>query len=105
MIKLAFLLALLFLVYFYKIYKDYEGDKKRFFIDVGLLLFLLAATGFSKYAIIYLPLLVLHLLLTLFAWGYYTLYLFRKVRSPFPVFVPLLSIGLFFAIGSFVSSI
>ncbi len=99
MIKLALLLTALFLVTIYKIYKDYEGDKKKFFVDTVLLLFLLFATGFSKYTRIYLPLFVVHILLLLFAWGYYYLYLFRKVKKIVYIFVPLFSIITFFILG------
>ncbi len=103
MAKLAILLALLFIVTMYKIYRDYEGDKKKFALDTALLLFLLFATGFSKYARIYLPLFVVHLVLVLFAWGYYYLYLFGRARSIISIFAPLLSIITFFILGYFSS--
>ncbi len=99
MIKLGMFLAILFVVTFYKIYKEYEGDKKKFLIDTGLLLFLLFATGFSKYARVYLPLLVVHLVLTLFAWIWFYLYLWNRTDKIWYVFAPILSIGAFFIIG------
>ena len=104
MIKFGLLLALLFLGYFYIIYKKYRSDKKRFFTDTGLLLFLLFATGFSKYTLVYLPLFVLHMVLILFAWGYFTLYLLGRFTSFLAVFSPLFSIGLYFVLGEFVAS-
>ncbi len=99
MIRLALFLAALFGVTFYKIYKDYEGDKKKFLIDIATLLFLIFATGFIKYARVYLPLLFIHLLLTIFAWIWFYLYLFGKTDKLLYVFTPILSIGAFFIIG------
>ncbi len=101
--RLALLLVLLFLVAFYRIYKDYEGDKRKFLLDIGMLLFLLAATGFSKYARVYLPLFVTHILLLLTSWGAYFLYLYGKSKRVFLIFAPILSIGAFFIIGYFAS--
>ncbi len=99
MIKLGIFLAVLFVVTFYKIYKDYEGDKKKFALDLGLLLFLLFATGFSKYTRVYLPLFVIHLALTLFAWVWFYLYLWGHTKRILYIFAPILSIGAFFLIG------
>ncbi len=99
MIKLGLFLATLFLLTFYKIYSDYEGDKKKFLIDTGLLLFLLFATGFSKYARVYLPLFVMHIVLTFFAWLWYYLYLWGRTDKIWYIFAPILSIGAFFIIG------
>ncbi len=99
MIKLGIFLAVLFVVTFYKIYKDYEGDKKKFALDLGLLLFLLFATGFSKYTRVYLPLFVIHLALTLFAWVWFYLYLWGRTKRILYIFAPILSIGAFFLIG------
>jgi len=101
MMKLALLLAILAIVTLYKIYKDYEGDRKKALIDIALLLFLLVATGFSKYIRIYLPLFVLHLLLLVIAWGSYYLYLFGRKRQLLLILLPLASILLFFGAGLF----
>jgi len=103
MVKFALFLVLLFLVAFYKIYKDYKGDRKKFILDITLLLFLLGATAFTQYARIYLPLLVAHLLLLIVGWGYFYLYLFGKVKSVVYVFAPLITIIAFFVIGMVVS--
>ncbi len=99
MIKLGLFLATLFLLTFYKIYRDYEGDKKKFALDLGLLFFLLFATGFSKYARVYLPLFVVHILLTFFAWLWFYLYLWGRTDKIWYIFAPILSIGAFFLIG------
>ncbi len=99
--KLALFLAILAIVTLYKIYKDYEGDQKKALIDIALLLFLLVATGFSKYIRIYLPLFVLHLLLLMIAWGSYYLYLFGRKRQLLLILLPLVSILLFFGAGLF----
>ena len=103
MSKLIALLVLLFLVAFYKIYKDYEGDRKKFAIDVGLLLFLIFATGFSKYTRVYLPLFFAHIIVLLFSWGYFYLYLFGKVKKIIYIFAPILTIGAFFVLGAIAS--
>ena len=97
--KLALLLTLLFLLAFYKIYKDYEGDRKKFALDIGLLLFLLFATGFSKYMRIYLPLFVAHIASLTVSWGYFYLYLFGKAQKIIYIFAPILTIGAFFLLG------
>jgi len=99
MIKLSLFLATLFLLTFYKIYRDYEGDKKKFALDLGLLFFLLFATGFSKYARVYLPLFVVHIVLTFFAWLWFYLYLWGRTDKIWYIFAPILSIGAFFVIG------
>ena len=103
MSKLVALLAVLFLAAFYKIYKDYEGDRRKFFIDVGLLLFLIFATGFSKYTRVYMPLFLAHILLLIFSWGYYYLYLYGKVEKIIYIFAPILTIGAFFILGAVAS--
>ena len=97
--KLALLLIVLFSIAGYKIYKDYEGDKKRFIIDISLLLFLLFATYFDKYLRIFLPLFVAHTILLLFSWGYFYLYLYKKVSKIVYIFAPILTIGAFFLLG------
>ncbi|SMC09422.1 hypothetical protein SAMN05660197_1230 [Nitratiruptor tergarcus DSM 16512] len=104
MSKLAFLLVLLFLVTLYKLYKDYEGNKVKFATDFSLLIALLIFTGFTKYMRVYLPLLVMHTILVLLAWGNYYLYLFGKMQKLWFIFAPILSIGAFFLLGYTVSS-
>jgi hypothetical protein len=99
MIKLVLPLALLALATLYKIYKDYEGDRKKALLDIVLLLFLLGATLFSKYLRVYMPLLVAHVVLLLLAWGSYYLYLFGRKKLHWLIFAPLLSIALFFLLG------
>ncbi|NPA04202.1 MAG: hypothetical protein GXO61_04995 [Epsilonproteobacteria bacterium] len=103
MVRFALFLVLLFLVAFYKIYSDYKGDRKKFILDISLLLFLLGATAFTQYARIYLPLLVIHLLLLIVGWGYFYLYLFGKAKKIIYIFTPLISIVAFFVIGMVVS--
>ncbi|BCD61996.1 hypothetical protein NitYY0826_C0864 [Nitratiruptor sp. YY08-26] len=103
MMKLALFLAALFLIVFYKIYSDYEGNKKKFILDLGLLFFLLFATGFSKYIRVYLLLLVVHIILLLTSWGAYIAYLYGKEKKTFLIFSPLISIIIFFLLGYFVS--
>ncbi|WP_041354037.1 hypothetical protein [Nitratiruptor sp. SB155-2] len=104
MIKLAFLLALLFIVGILKIVKEYEGDKRKFLFDIFLLLFLLFVTSFSKYARVYLPLFVTHIVALIFAWGWFYIYLFKKTNRVYPVFLPLLTIAFFFILGEVTSS-
>lgn len=97
--KLALLLIVLFLIAGYKIYRDYEGDKKQFAIDIALLLFLLFATYFDKYLRIVLPLFIAHTILLLFAWGWYYFYLFKKRVKIIYIFAPIITIGAFFILG------
>ncbi|WP_281950659.1 hypothetical protein [Nitrosophilus kaiyonis] len=99
MVKFAIFLALVFLITFYKIYKDFEGDKKKFFLDIFMLIFLVFATIFSKYEWIYFPLFLTHIILLLFSWIYYYLYLFKKVDKIFYVFLPIITILAFFILG------
>ena len=101
MMKFALVLALIAMATLYKIYKDYEGDRKKAAIDVGLLLFLIGVTLFSRYLRIYLPLLVVHLLLLIIAWGSYYRYLFGKKLVLWGIFSPIVSIALFFLFGLF----
>ncbi|BCD67882.1 hypothetical protein [Nitratiruptor sp. YY09-18] len=104
MSKLAFLLAFLFLLTIYKLYRDYEGDKVKFVKDISLLLILLVFTGFTKYMRVYLPLFVVHIVLVLVAWGSFYLYLFGKTKNLWLIFTPIFSIGAFFLLGYSVSS-
>ena len=97
--RLALVLIILFLLAIYKIYKDYEGDKKKFVLDISLLAFLLFATYFDKYLRILLPLFIAHTLLLLFAWGWYYFYLFKKRVKIIYIFAPILTIGAFFILG------
>ncbi|WP_201335647.1 MULTISPECIES: hypothetical protein [unclassified Nitratiruptor] len=104
MTKFAFLLALLFIIGVIKIINEYEGDKRKFLLDLFLLLFLLSATGFSKYARVYLPLFVAHIVALFFAWGWFYIYLFKKTSKIYPVFFPLVTIALFFLLAEAASS-
>ena len=99
MIKFALLLALVALATLFKIYKDFEGDRKKALLDIVLLLFLLSATLFSKYLRIYLPLLAAHILFLLIAWGSYYLYLFGRKKRLWLIFSPIVTIALFFLFG------
>ena len=99
MIKLILPLALITLATLLKIYRDFQGDKKRALMDTALLLFLLAVTLFSTHLRIYLPLLLAHILLLLVAWGSYYRYLFGGRRILWLMLSPLGTIALFFLFG------
>ncbi len=99
MTKLYLVLAALFGLAIWRIYKDYEGDRKKALLDVAMLLFLLGATSFGRYLLIYRPLFWIHLLLLLIGWVFYFLYLFGYRRRLYLIFSPILSIITFFILG------
>ncbi|MRI83532.1 MAG: hypothetical protein C6I00_03850 [Nitratiruptor sp.] len=99
MIKLLIPLVLLAAATLYKIYRDYQGDRRKAILDILLLFFLLFATGFSSYLRIYTPLLFFHLLLLLIGWINYYRYLFGGRPRLSLTLAPSLTILLFFLAG------
>ena len=98
MVKFAIFLALIILLSIFLIYQDYKINKDLYSTSkkVFLLLILVAFTIFSKYLLIYLPIFILHIILLFIGWGGYFLLLLNRVKKVWPIFLPIISILLFF---------
>ena len=105
MVKFAIFLALIILLSIFLIYKDYKINKDLYSTSkkVFLLLILVAFTIFSKFLLIYLPIFILHIVLLFIGWGGYFLLLLNRVKKVWPIFLPLISILLFFITAIYVS--
>ncbi len=105
MVKFAIFLALIILLSIFLIYKDYKINKDLYSTSkkVFLLLILVAFTIFSKFLLIYLPIFILHIVLLFIGWGGYFLLLLNRVKKVWPIFLPIISILLFFITAIYVS--
>lgn len=105
MIRFAFLLAILIISSIFLIYKAYKRDQDKILaLKKSLLLaILVAATIFSKELLIYLPLFIFHLAALLVGWGVYFAYLLNRVKIIWPIFLPVVTIFLFFLSAIFFS--
>ena len=105
MVKFAIFLALIILLSIFLIYQDYKINKDLYSTSkkVFLLLILVAFTIFSKFLLIYLPIFILHIVLLFIGWGGYFLLLLNRVKKVWPIFLPIISILLFFITAIYVS--
>ncbi|GEM_PF-2314969 len=99
MIKFAVFVAVLDLAALYLIYIRLGENRARGLKAAGALFFLNFATVFLRYLYIYIPILILHIIFLLLGWAALFYFLINKTERIWPVFLPLVSIALFFAAG------
>jgi len=105
MIKFLIFLSIIIIGSGFFIYKEYK-DSKNLQWTIKAIFFLIILGGstiFSRYLVIYAPLLLLHILALLIGWGFFFGYLFKKTNLIWPIFLPLLTILIFFITGFFVA--
>lgn len=102
--KFIFLLIILIILSLYLIYQNYKSEKnfKKTFLQIAILIFLVSETIFSRYTIIYLPILILHILALIAAWGNFFAILMNKTRFYWLIFLPILTTLIFFFSAIFV---
>jgi len=105
MIKFLLFLSIIIIFSLYKIFINYNiyKNKKETILEIALLLYLIWATIFSKFMFIYFPILLLHFLSLLIAWGIFFTYLYKKTKTIWPLLLPLISIIIFFISGILVA--
>ncbi|WP_187648211.1 hypothetical protein [Nitrosophilus labii] len=105
MVKFILFLSIIILTALFFIYKKFTFDKdiqsalKKMF----LLTILTGSTIFSRYLVIYTPLLLLHILALMIGWGFLFALLLNKTKKTWPILLPLVTITLFFISGFFVA--
>ena len=85
------------------LYRGYRADRDLHRLAVGTGLVLMASffTGFSRTMLVYEPIMILHLALTLLCWYATARYILFRRFNPWQIFSPLATIGLFFLVAWF----
>ncbi len=97
---LASLVLIAYGVLLYRGYRN-DGDLKRLAIGIGLVAMALFYTGFSRTMLVYKPIMIGHIALTILCWYATARYILFRVFNPWQLFSPLVTIGLFFFIAWF----
>jgi len=81
--------------------RAYRADRQLSTLVTGALFIAAAAfySGFARSMIVYKPILVLHMALTLYSWYAVFLYLLKRRIDPYGLLAPLGSIALFFLVA------
>lgn len=105
MIKFVSFVLILTLLALFLIYKNYQSKRDFYSLlrYIIFLVFIITATLFSRYLLVNYFLLILHILALAAAWINLFALLINKTKKIFLIFLPLLTIGLFFISGFFVS--
>ncbi len=99
--KIYILAAIVLILYGFLIYQGYKRDHdlQRLAIGVGLVLMASFFTGFSRTMIVYKPIMIAHIALTLLCWYAVARYILLRIFNPWQLFSPLATIGLFFLVA------
>ena len=95
--------ALVLILYGALLYLGYRNDRdiRHLTVGIGLVAMAVFFTAFSRTMLVYKPIMIAHIALTILCWYATARYIILRVFNPWQLFSPLVTIGFFFLIAWF----